>query len=147
MMRGDEQSVPHHTFSISINPCRPPRHAERTHFPLRQKRGSGARRTLTIAQRPRCQNPRHKVWPFKPCMSLVGRRVLLPPRRMCVFFVSTQWTAQGSPFFNSVVDTNSIEYVSTICSRTGNTDLVSSVKKDPCRASRESHDLVYEKTS
>jgi len=45
--------LPHHIFSISTNPCRPPRHAERRHFTLRQKRGSGARRTLRIAQSPR----------------------------------------------------------------------------------------------
>ena len=46
MMRGDEQSLPHHIFSISIHPCRPLRHEERTYSSVRQKTRSGAGRTL-----------------------------------------------------------------------------------------------------
>ena len=30
MMTSDEQSLPYHIFSICINPCQPPRHADRT---------------------------------------------------------------------------------------------------------------------
>ena len=89
----DEQSLPHHMFSIYINTCRPLKHAGPTHFPFPQNRGSEARRTLKIAESPRFQSPHHRVWTFKTWMSLVGSRELLQPRRMCVFSVSTQSTA------------------------------------------------------
>jgi len=116
--------------------------------PFRHKRGSGARRTLRIAQRPRSRSPRHRVWQFKPWMLLLGNRVLLQPRRMYVFSLSTQWTAQRSPFLNSVLDTNIIKCVSKTCSRTGNTDLVPCVKQRSLQSfKRESDDLRHEKAS
>jgi len=56
---------------------------------------SGARQTLTIAPRPRSQSLRHRVRPLKPCMSLVGSRVLLQPNG-CVCSLSRSWSWPGS---------------------------------------------------
>jgi hypothetical protein len=57
---------------------------------------------------------------------------------------STQWTAQTSPFLNSVEDTNTTECAT--CSRTGNTDLVPCVKQGSLQSFKRER-LHHEKTS
>jgi len=68
---------------------------------------------------------------------MVGSAVLLDLTRMCVFSVSSQWTAQRSYFLNSVVNTNT--WSMGVQPAQGREIQILSIvwNKDLCRASRE----------